>query len=715
MTRKMIVNAIDSEEIRIAVIDNGRLEDFDIETRGVEKNKGNIYKAIVMAVEPALNAAFVDYGADKQGFLTANDVDPRLSHHDDDERVYRITDLLKAKNEILVQVTKDEVGAKGAVLTTYLSLAGRYAVLMPGSARQGVSRKIEDEETRRKMREAAAMLDVPDNMGVIVRTAGRDRNKIELNRDLGVLIRLWENIQKEANASKAPSLIFKEQDVVIRALRDYYSDDIDEIVVDSDEAFDRANEYMHLVMPNQRSVLTRYVERRPIFHHYKIEEQLDALFSHKVTLPSGGSLVIEPTEALVSIDVNSGKQKLGGQEETALQTNLEAAREIARQLRLRDLGGIIVIDFIDMASRKHETRVEKAMRDALADDKARVKVGRISPNGTLELTRQRIRSALEVSIFQSCAVCHGTGHILKPEAHAVAVLRRLRDRASRGDLKTAKVRIEPSAANILRTEKWSAIQEIEQRYSIRVDIMVEHSFAPGQDDFTFETNPEAVPLPIEEPNFGPAPRFDPETGEPIPEALVAREAAAARREREESRDEGAEEGRGGRRGRRGRRGREEGEREARGDGGQRDGRGERGDRPRREEPGVDELGIALPSFELLDPEDVGLGADNEDREDREDRDEAEGAGGEGRGRRRGRRGGRRRRGKREGGGLGLPEMTAAQALAGGHGGSVTPMPQPQVQAPVAHHHQGGGGGAAAAAAPAGEKKTGFWARLFGKN
>ena len=509
MTRKMIINAIDPEEVRIAILRERILEDFDIETRGVEKNKGNIYMGIVMAVEPSLNAAFVNYGADKQGFLTANDVHPKYAGgHSDSDKGARIAQLLKPKQTVLVQVSKDEVGAKGAVLTTYLSLAGRYLVLMPDSETQGVSRKIEDEETRRKVREAAAKLAVPDNMGVIIRTAGKDRTKSDLSRDLKVLVRLWDNIQREAARCKAPALIFKEQDVIIRALRDYFSSDIDEIVLDSDEAYDRASEYMHMVMPGQRSALTRYVERRPIFHHYRIEEQLEVIYSPKVTLPSGGSLVIESTEALVAIDVNSGKQKSGGQEETALQTNMDAATEVARQLRLRDLGGIIVIDFIDMMSRKNQQRVERAMKEGLRFDKARVKISRISRNGTLEITRQRIRSALQASVFDRCSVCRGTGHVLNPGSHAVSVLRKLRDRASRGDLKHAKVRVEPEVANRLRTENWSALQEIERRYNIRVEVIAEHTFASGQDDFTFETDPNAVVIPLEEPNFGPAPRPD---------------------------------------------------------------------------------------------------------------------------------------------------------------------------------------------------------------
>ncbi len=673
MTRKMIVNAVDPEEVRIAILNDGLLEDFDIESRSVEKNKGNIYKAVVMAVEPALNAAFVDYGADKQGFLTANDVDPRTGGHEDDERSYRINELLKPKQEILVQVTKDEVGTKGAVLTTYLSLAGRYVVLMPGSARHGVSRKIEDEDTRKKMREAASLLDVPETMGVIVRTAGKDRNRIELNRDLKVLLRLWDNIQKEAARSRAPALIFKEQDVVIRALRDYFTTDIDEIVLDSDEAYDRAAEYMHMVMPNHRSVLTRYVERRPIFHHYRIEEQLELLYSHKVQLASGGSLVIEPTEALVSIDVNSGKQKHGGQEETALLTNLEAAREVARQLRLRDLGGIIVVDFIDMASRRHEQRVERALKTALADDKARIKVGRISPNGTLELTRQRIRSALEVSVFRTCDVCHGTGHILKPEAHAVAILRKLRDRAARGDLRSAKVRVEPTVANHLRTEKWSAIQEIEQRYTVRIDVAVEHAFHPGQDDFTFETDPNAEPLPIEEPNFGPAPRFGPD-GEELPPEPAA-ESAEADSELSAAENEDKP-GRGKKRRRRG----------------SREGRSAAPVMSAEEALASDGL-LALPSFELVDPEEVGLnpGARAPGGNDSK---------GDDRRRRRGRRGGRRRRKPGE----------AAVGVAGGNGAP----PRREKSEPRPRAALAAGAERLVPAQASEAKKPGFFARLFGR-
>lgn len=507
----MVINAIDPEEVRIALLENTRLIDFDIETRGSQTNTGNIYKARVVDVEPSLNAAFVDYGAEKQGFLTANDVNPRAAGHTDDSKFDRntgIKDLLRAGQEILVQVTKDEVAAKGAVLTTYLALAGRYAVAMPNTNRSGVSKKIEDEETRQRMREAADRLNIPEGMGVIIRTAGKDRTKLEISRDLKVLLRLWENIQKEGKKNKAPSLIFKEQDVIIRSLRDYFSAEIDEVILDSDDAYDGAEEYMRMVMPRHRGALSRYVESRPIFHHYGIETQLETIYQPKVGLPSGGSLVIEQTEALVAIDVNSGKRKVGGHEETATATNMEAAREVARQLKLRDLGGIIVVDFIDMAMRQNQQKVEKAMKEALKEDRSKVKVSRISRNGTLELTRQRIRTSVHASMFRRCDVCSGMGYTLNPQSHGVQVLRKLSDRAARGDLKLARVEIEPKAANHLRTERWSDVQALERRYNVHIEINIARGMMPGQAEFTFETDPDAQPIKLAPPNFGPTPRFD---------------------------------------------------------------------------------------------------------------------------------------------------------------------------------------------------------------
>ncbi len=648
--RKMIINANDQEEVRIAILEGTALADFDIESKGSEKNKGNIYKAKVVAVEPSLNAAFINYGADKQGFLTASDVDPKLSFKKDLDpaKHHPIEDLLKPKQDLLVQINKDEVGAKGAVLTTHLSLAGRYVVLIPDSSRQGISRKIQNEDERKKIKEAAEKLNVPQGMGVIVRTAGKDRTKQELNRDLAVLLRLWENIQKESNKAKAPSLIFKEQDVVIRALRDYFTSDIDEIVVDNDDAYDRAAEYMNLVMPNQKSVLTRYVERRPIFHHYGIEQQLETIYQPKVTLSAGSSLVIEPTEALVSIDVNSGKQKSTSHEETATQTNMDAAREVARQLRLRDLGGIVVVDFIDMAQRKNQQRVEKVLRDAVKADKARIKVGRISRNGTLELTRQRIRTSVQSSMFTSCDICNGTGHILNPEAHAIATLRRLRDRASRGDLLSAKVKVEPEAANLLRTIMWPAVQAIESQYAIRIEILIEHSLQSGQDDFTFETNPDAVAIEPEAPNFGPAPIFD-EDGNEIDPATLKKDAKS----------------------------------------------GEDGQAKKAK------MSFELPSYKIIKPE--RLGYFKESGEETEDQAEPTGN----RRNRRGRRGGRNRRGRD-----GASQATAAKAATGSErsngrrrtkrtGDKATSAPRTS-PAPVP-----------TPPAPSGNKISRFFKRLFG--
>ncbi len=706
MTRKMIINALDSEEVRIAIVnEKGLLEDFDIETRGVEKNKGNIYKAVVMAVEPALNAAFIDYGADKQGFLTANDVDPKLCGKHDLDKHYRIDELLKRNQELLVQVEKDEVGQKGAVLTTYLSLAGRYTVLMPGASRSGVSRKIDDDDARSRMRDAVAKLNVPDDMGVIIRTAGRDRTKLELNRDLKVLSHTWANIKKEARAAKAPALIMKEQDAIIRALRDYWSNDISEIIVDADEAYDQAVEYVRMVMPKQRSVLSRYVERRPIFHHYRIEPQLDEIYARKVELNNGGSIVIEPCEALVAIDVNSGKQKSKDQEATALQTNVEAAKEVARQLRLRDLGGIIVVDFIDMFVRKHQLQVERTMKEALKLDKARVKVGRISPNGTLELTRQRIRSALGASVFRTCQTCGGTGHVLNSQSHAVAVLRKLRDRASRGDLASAKVLLDPESANVLRTEKWSAVQEIEQRYEIRVDIVPDKAHMPGHADYTFETNPNAEVLPETEPDFGPpelpegyelTPDDEDEVIDPsdlevvVPSDDTVRIEGLAEQRRE------AKERKRRRRGGRG----EERERGERG--------GRDSERAAKSDDASEELSTSrdwdMPTFELLDPEQL--------------KKRERGSGGKSRGERseRGERGGR---GRRSRSGRDSNVVSAHEILASMAADTAAPPPPaatasaPRSDAPAPAKAESDADSPDDGDAGGTKKKRSFLSRLFG--
>ena len=670
MTRKMVVNAVDPEEVRIALLDNARLVDFDIETRGSQTNTGNIYKAKIVDVEPSLNAAFVDYGADKQGFLTANDVNPRAAGHADDAELDKnasISELLKPGQEILVQVTKDEVGAKGAVLTTYLALAGRYVVAMPNTNRQGVSKKIEDEETRKRMREAADKLKIPDGMGVIIRTAGKDRTKLEISRDLKVLLRLWDNIQKEAKKTKAPSLIFKEQDVIIRSLRDYFSTEIDEVILDLDEAYDGAAEYMRMVMPRHRGALTRYVESRPIFHHYGIEAQLETIYQPKVGLPSGGSLVIEQTEALVAIDVNSGKRKAGGHEETATATNMEAAKEVARQLKLRDLGGIIVVDFIDMSNRKNQQKVEKAMKEALKEDRSKVKVSRISRNGTLELTRQRIRASVHASMFGRCEACNGTGHVLNPQSHAVQVMRKLSDRAARGDLKTARVELEPKAANHLRTERWNAVQALEKRYNVHIEIKIARNMMPGQAEFTFETDPEAKPFKLAAPNFGPAERRDsPEEHEPdeLDELFLDEESG------EESDGEGKKTEKKSRRSRRRRgRGKKDGSTETK-SAQSGDDSGEASDAG-KDSSGKSKEHFDLPTYRFIAPEKLGYskpGSEDEDKSENNAADDESGLDGRSRNRRRrGRRGGQRRRGQPRlaaGNGEAAPAADEAAAIDG---------------------------------------------------
>ncbi|MGH8058418.1 MAG: Rne/Rng family ribonuclease, partial [Candidatus Entotheonellia bacterium] len=412
MIRKMLINTEDVEESRVAILADGMLEEFDIETSTKEQIKGNIYKGLVVKVEPGLQAAFVEYGGNRAGFLPLGEVhpssyaDPELSKRG---RV-RIHDVLKRNQSVLVQVVKDEIGTKGAALSTYISLPGRYLVLMPGVDATRVSRKIEDEAQRRLLKEIVAQLEPPPGMGVIIRTAGLERSKQELQRDMTYLLKLWETITAQAKDLPAPSVVYQERDLVIRSIRDYFTPDIAEILVDDREVFKRAREFLQAIMPRYVNRIKLSREKRPIFSRYQLEEQIEAIFEDKIPLKSGGSIVIERTEAMVSIDVNSGRStQERGMEETAFKTNLEAGEEIARQLRLRDLGGLIVIDFIDMRDRKHVQEVERCLKNALKRDKARVEVSRISKFGLLELSRQRLKPALQDETYLPCLHCKGQG------------------------------------------------------------------------------------------------------------------------------------------------------------------------------------------------------------------------------------------------------------------------------------------------------------------
>jgi ribonuclease E len=453
---------------------DGVLEEFDIETTHKEQVKSNIYKGVVVKVEVGLQAAFVDYGGRRAGFLPLGEVhqtcyaDPELAKRGGRVRIH---DVLKRNQELLVQVVKDEIGTKGAALSTYISLPGRYLVLMPGVDATRVSRKIEDEAERRKLKEIVAQLEPPPGMGVIIRTAGLERTKQELQRDLAYLLKLWETILSQAKELPAPSVVYQERDLIIRSIRDYFTPDISEILVDDREVFKRAREFLQAIMPRYVGRIKLYRERRPIFSRYQLEEQIEAIFEDKISLKSGGSIVIERTEAMVSIDVNSGRStQERGMEETAFKTNMEAAEEIARQLRLRDLGGLVVIDFIDMRDRKHIQEVERCLKNALKRDKARTEMARISKFGLLEVSRQRLKPALQDETTLPCQHCKGQGLIRSPESLGLTVLRKIQAAAVKGNLLTAKAKVPIEAGNYLLNEKRDRLLKLEQDYDIRIHI-----------------------------------------------------------------------------------------------------------------------------------------------------------------------------------------------------------------------------------------------------
>ncbi len=482
MSKKMLINATHAEEHRVAIVENGVLTELGIEVAGREPTKGNIYKAAVVRVEPGLQAAFVDYGAERLGFLQIDEVNAAVVKPDFKVNGKpRINDLLHRGQEILVQIVKEERGTKGAALTTYLSLAGRYMVLMPGTPTRGVSRKAEDDKQRKQMKKALSSLDLPENVGCIVRTAALDQTREELERDYLYLMRLFENIQSHEKKVKAPALIYKESNLVIRSIRDYFTTNMDEVLIDDPEVFREAREFFQAVMPDQLHLVKQHQERRPIFSRYQIEEQIETINRNKVPLPSGGSIVIDTTEALVAIDVNSGK--MAGEtnvEATATRTNLEAAEEVARQLRLRDLGGLIVIDFIDMRERKHNRQVEEKLKEATARDKARISIGHISQFGMLEMSRQRIKPALAEGSYRICPHCQGAGQLRSVETLAISVLRRLHAALAKGQVAEAEVQMAREVASFLLNEKREELVEMERRYQADITITGRTSFLADQ-------------------------------------------------------------------------------------------------------------------------------------------------------------------------------------------------------------------------------------------
>ncbi len=468
--KRMLINATQPEELRVALVDGQTLYDLDIETPARERKKANIYKGKITRVEPSLEAAFVQYGAERHGFLPFKEISREYFQGEDiDPAKASIGDVIKEGQEVVIQVEKEERGNKGAALTTFISLAGRYLVLMPNNPRAGgVSRRIEGPE-RNEIRDALKALDIPDGMGLIVRTAGVGRGSEELQWDLDYLLNLWSAVQKAAETRSAPFLIYQESNVIIRALRDYLRSDIGEILIDDRDVFERAREFVEQVMPHNLQKLKYYDDRVPLFSRYQIESQIESAFQREVRLPSGGVIVIDHTEALISIDINSARATKGADiEETALKTNLEAADEIARQLRLRDLGGLIVIDFIDMGPNRNQREVENRLRDAVKVDRARVQIGRISRFGLLEMSRQRLRSSLGESTLEICARCSGQGTIRSVESLALSILRILEEEAMKD--KTGKVlaQLPVDVATFLLNEKRSILGTIEERNGIEI-------------------------------------------------------------------------------------------------------------------------------------------------------------------------------------------------------------------------------------------------------
>ncbi|MEK9673053.1 MAG: ribonuclease E/G [Rhodospirillaceae bacterium] len=535
-TKRMLIDSSHPEETRVVIADGNRLEELDFESEQRRQLKGNIYLAKVTRVEPSLQACFVDYGGNRHGFLAFSEIHPDYyqipvadreklvaeqqaleAKHDDDHeedggeekgvevvggdedeeipvrrpdnvrRQYKIQEVIKRRQILLIQVVKEERGNKGAALTTYLSLAGRYCVLMPNTARGGgISRKIANSADRKKLKEILADLDIPKGMAVIVRTAGSKRTKAEIRRDYDYLFRVWSEVRGKTLKSIAPCLVHAEGDVVKRAIRDLYTKDIDEIIVEGVEAYRSAKDFMKLLIPSHAKKVQPQKEGSiPLFQQFRIEDQLNAMHEPEVQLKSGGYIVINPTEALVSIDVNSGRAtKERNIEETALKTNVEAAEEIARQLRLRDLAGLIVIDFIDMEVSRNQAKVERALKDSMRSDRARIQIGRISPFGLLEMSRQRLRPSLHESSFEQCPHCAGTGVRRATESTALQMLRVLGEESQKGQGKDLILHTPTAVALYLFNNKRHAIAELEKRYNI--DIRIENDDALIPPDFRLE-------------------------------------------------------------------------------------------------------------------------------------------------------------------------------------------------------------------------------------
>lgn len=491
----MLINASDQEEYRIAIVEDGRLEEYYTDSSMKEQTRGNIYKGVVVNIESGLQAAFVDYGAKRHGFIQINEIHPEYFHEDPPQRGWPdIRKALVKGQELLVQVTKEETGNKGAALTTYISFAGRNVVLSPGRETIGVSRQIEDEKERQRLK--SIIKDQPDleeGVGFILRTVSQDRTKAEIIRDLNHLRRLWTDIRRQIPTLPSPSLVHKEHDLAIRTIRDYFTPQIKEILVDDPDVYKKAREYFKIVSPRYQKMVKQYKEKGPIFSKYQVEEQIQTIFSHQVGLKSGGSIVINPTEALVSIDVNSGRAtKETSLEKTAFKINKEAAEEVARQLRLRDLGGLIVVDFIDMRETAHNREVEKVFKAELKKDKAKTDTGRLSKFGLMELSRQRLRPPIEAATYVICEICGGRGVVRSSEATALAVIRSITQRISKGQIEEVQGILHESVANYLLNRKRNELSSLEERFNVHIHLEGRSGIPPDQIELEFiKRKPEA--------------------------------------------------------------------------------------------------------------------------------------------------------------------------------------------------------------------------------
>jgi len=476
---KMLINATRSQMLRVAIIEGTILQEYQVEIEEGGLTRGNIYRGVVANIQPSLNAAFIDIGEERHAFLPVADVLPSAYHRQPpsaDSKRPRIDQVLEKGKPILVQVTKDGVGQKGAALTTNIALAGRYLVLTPFDEVRGISRKAEDDDERKTVRDRLKRLALPDGYGVIVRTNGLEQNQTTLTKDLNALLRLWRTVHNEGASGHGARLVYSDQDLVVQMMRDYLDIDIAQVVVDNDEVYAKVDEYMKAFMPRSKTKLIRYAERLPLFSRFRIETQIDRIYERTAPLPGGGSIVIDSTEALTAIDVNSGRAtRTADHDESIFNINVEAANEVARQLRLRDIGGLVVVDFIDMRFRKHQNKLEKVMRDAMRFDKARYSVGRISPNGLLEINRQRIKQALRLRTHRPCPTCQGSASIPTPDFAAQRILTRIEARASTGLMKSATFGLHPEIADALQNGHRRELAAIENDYGITLEIIT----APG--------------------------------------------------------------------------------------------------------------------------------------------------------------------------------------------------------------------------------------------